>query len=393
MRNHDALSVFIYVLVAELFLYFVASFSMGNLLGGLGDLFFAAALCITLLGILVASYRHGSRKLRFFYYLLWIVSLIFVYLYIFHYGEVQPFLKYYFMLAVLVALLVSILDRKVHGQRKYIVVKSKDAEMERQRRLSESIMYQREIDEQNKRLEDLKAYTEKLRSVKAKYQQESEDKLLKLAKAREELDRQANETQMVGKRLADGVRYKEELDKKDSMLADKNRKMQEDRQKLSELQKKNDALRKVLNKAIGEAEKQSELKQKYSKTLTNIRKAKKEEEALLVVSPDGKSVHRPACIAVRTISKENRRLIPNWKEAKAEGYKGCKLCKPHEENDYVIRDGVKYRFVVSRDSDKIHKTNCTVLKSISDSDKVYLKSYKSAVKKGYTPCRVCNPKQ
>jgi hypothetical protein len=394
MRNQNALSVFIYVLVAELFFYFVASVSAGSLFGGYVDLFFAAAFCVTLMGVLAASFKQTGRKIRLFYYLLWIVSLIFVYLYIFHSGTVMPVLKYYFVLAVLIALLLSILGHRGQRiQKRYVVVGTNAAELERQRRLAEKVEYLNALKERGRQLEDLKAYTESLRAVKEKYQLDSEDKLLKLAQTREELDRLGRETEIVGKRLADGMRYKQELVRKEGMLADKSKKMEEVRIRLSELQKKNDALKKVLGKAVNEAERQAGLKQKYSKTLNNIHKAKKEEESLLVVSPDGKSVHRPACIAVRNISKENRKLIPSWKEAKKLDYKGCKLCKPYVENDFVMRNGSKFRFVVSRDSDKLHKTNCTVLKSIADKDKQYFKSYKQAVKKGYTPCRVCNPKQ
>ncbi len=416
MRNPGALSIFIYVMVAELFFYFISSISASRLFGSYADLFFAAAFCVTLMGLLVASYRHTGRRTRLFYYLLWIVSLVFVFIYIFHYGTLIPVLRYYFVLAVLIALLLSIMDGRI--QRRYVAVNVKEADLERQRRISdkrnyqhalearkreleaEKMIYQQALEEKIKQLEaerhkidNLKEYTESLRKVKEKYQQECDDKLLKLAQAREELERRNRETEMVGKRLSEGMLYKEELKKKESLLADKSQKMVAAKGRLSELQKRNDQLRKVLEKAVSEAERQAELKQKYSKTLNNIKKAKKSEEALLVVSPDGKSVHRPACIAVRNISKDNRKLIPSWKEAKAQNYKGCKLCKPYIENDSIIREGVKYRFVVSRDSDKLHKTNCTVLRSIPDKDKQYFKTYKQGVKKGYTPCRVCNPKQ
>jgi methylphosphotriester-DNA--protein-cysteine methyltransferase len=136
-----------------------------------------------------------------------------------------------------------------------------------------------------------------------------------------------------------------------------------------------------------EIAKQEELKNKYSKTLRIIRKRKKQEEELLVVAYDGKSVHRPKCIAVRNIPKDNRKLIANWKTAEKEGYRGCGLCRPHIMPKVVVMGSRKYKFVASKDSDKVHKLSCVLVKNIKDKD--LFTTYKQALKKGYTACRVC----
>jgi methylphosphotriester-DNA--protein-cysteine methyltransferase len=97
---------------------------------------------------------------------------------------------------------------------------------------------------------------------------------------------------------------------------------------------------------------------------------------------------------VRNIQKKDRKLIPNWKEARAGGYTGCKLCNPDKLNESVKHNYVKYKFVGSKGSDKFHKPSCTVLAhNISPKDKQYFKTYRQAVKNGYTPCRICNPQQ
>jgi hypothetical protein len=440
MRFQNALSVFIYLLVAEVFFYFVTSAYPGGFFGGYGELFFAAAFSITMMGFLVASVQHGNRVTRAYYFLVWLVSLVFAYVLVFHNDMISGIMRLYFGLAVLVALLLSIIEQRRFAQRvKIKIVHDQSGEVEKQRRLRDRAGYQNALSEQGRQIDDLKEYSERMKEMKDRYQRESEEKLLTLAKTREELDKLAMQTELVSKRLNDGLAYKIELEKKEGLIADKNKRIEAAKAKLSELEQKNEALKKVLGKAINmaegkeelrqrykstlkgiaetkkviseletdnvklkkiigktmiEARRQEGLKQKYSKTLRNIQKDKVELEALLVVSPDGKSVHRPNCIVVRNVSKEDRKLIPSWKEAKKGKYKGCKLCNPDKSNESVMKNNVKYRFVGSSGSDKFHKPSCTVLaNSISSKDKQFFKSYKQAVKKGYTPCRVCSPQQ
>jgi methylphosphotriester-DNA--protein-cysteine methyltransferase len=440
MRFQNALSVFIYLLVAEVFFYFVTSVYPGGFFGRYGELLFAAAFSITMMGFLAASIRHGNRITRAYYFLVWLVSLVFAYVLVFHNDMISGIMRLYFGLAVLVALLLSIIEQRRYSQRvKVKIVHDGSADIERQKRIRDRVGYQKALDEQGRQIDDLKEYSERMREMKNRYQKESEEKLLTLAKTREQLDRLAMETELVSKRLNDGLGYKMELERKEAMIAEKNSRIMAAKQRLSELEQKNEALKKVLGKAINmaegkeeltqkyrntlkgiadtkrviseletdnvklkkiigktmiEARRQTELKQKYSKTLRNIQKDKEELEALLVVSPDGTSVHRPNCIVVRNVAKEDRKLIPSWKEAKKGRYKGCKLCNPDKSNESVMKGNVKYRFVGSSGSDKFHKPSCTVLaNSISSKDKQYFKSYKQAVKKGYTPCRVCSPQQ
>ena len=155
--------------------------------------------------------------------------------------------------------------------------------------------------------------------------------------------------------------------------------------------KESRSLERKLARKQKEAERQEELKKQYSKSLRSIRKHKKEEKELLIVSPDGKSVHRPKCIAVRHISKEHRKLIKNWATAKKEHYEGCKLCKPHIKPQVIVKGNIKYKFISSKISDKIHKASCNLTRNIETKDMVYFRTYKASLKKGYTACRVCNP--
>jgi uncharacterized membrane protein YgaE (UPF0421/DUF939 family) len=172
---------------------------------------------------------------------------------------------------------------------------------------------------------------------------------------------------------------------------DQTKKIANQNKAMKTLETENKKLKEQVKKAEKETEKQVELKQKYSKTLTNTRKRKKEEEELLIVSSDGKSVHKPKCIAVRNVPKENRKLIKNWETAEKEGYSGCKLCSPHVKPTVIEKDNRKYRFVASKDSDKLHTADCKLIDNINKEEQVYFSTYKAALKKGYTACRVCNP--
>ena len=164
-------------------------------------------------------------------------------------------------------------------------------------------------------------------------------------------------------------------------------------EKLQTVDSQTKKISRKLKKNEKELNKQEELKKQYAKTLRNIRKRKKEDEELLIVSNDGKSVHRPKCITVRNIDKENRKLIKNWELAQKDGYKGCGLCKPHIKPKVIVKNKIKFKFVASKDSDKVHKAGCVITSKIERKDMEYFRTYKAALKKGFTACRVCNPEQ
>lgn len=102
-------------------------------------------------------------------------------------------------------------------------------------------------------------------------------------------------------------------------------------------------------------------------------------------------MHKPKCVAVRNISKEHRKLIKNWNLAKKEGSGGCKLCSSHIKPKVLVHGKINYKFVASKDSDKVHTAACSLVSNIYSNERVFFRTYKAVLKKGYTACRVCNP--
>ena len=428
MKYGNSLIIFIYILLADLFLYFVASLYPTNLFGIYADLAFSVIFSLSLFGFFLSSFTQQSRESRFYYYFLWVVSLIYIYLYIFQPGSLLKIARYYFVLAVLIALLLAILDYKRHSSRRFT--------QERELRLKDQQKYTGILNYQQKNLNELREYSSTLKEMNEEYQIRNEQKNHEIGEAQRELMILRREAELITEQIRNGQLSMEELDRKTLQLKEKTLKIEEVRRKLAHIERQNLLLRKQLGNKMAElrekgilrqkyiqtlkrvadskkdakqleqenlklkrtigrvtshSEKQEELKQKYSKTLRNIQKDKQELESLLVVSPDGKSVHRPNCIVVRNISKEDRKLIPSWKEARKLNYKGCKLCSPNKNNESVVKGTVKYRFVGGKSSDKIHRLSCVLVNRIAPHERQYFRTYKQAVKNGYTPCRVCNP--
>jgi myosin heavy subunit len=432
MKYGNSLIIFIYLLLADLFLYSAASLYPATFLGPYTDLAFTLIFSLSLLGFFLSSFDQQKNDSRFYYYFLWIVSLIFVFLYIFETKALANIAKYYFVLAVLIALLLAILDYK-----RYTAGKIR---LERLRRLQDKQKYQGMINYQKRNLSELRDYSHTLKELNEEYKIANENKNTEIGSAQRELMQIKREASMISDQIKKGQLSIEELDRKTLQLKDKSAKIEEakanlahiERQNLllrkelskkaaelrekealhgrylstlkqvadskkavKELEQDNTKLKRVVSKVESEAQKQEELKQKYSKTLLNMKNAKRDLEELLVVSPDGGSVHRPTCIAVRNIPKESRKLIKNWKEAIKQGYKGCKLCSPDKKykDNVLMKGSTKYRYIGSKGSDKFHKISCSLVKRIHPADKLYFKSYKQALNKGYTECRVCDPKQ
>jgi len=276
-------------------------------------------------------------------------------------------LQYYFALTVLIALLISLLDF-----RHLVVIKTKIA-----------CYYQAELEKEHSKIEKLK---EQLQKQKDQTEASKEE----IKKERKTIGQLRGKTSEISKNINSKEKQIKNLSTKIIKLNKSKQNSRKEKKKISELKAEQQKAQRELSKSKREAKNQAELKLKYSKTLNNIRKKKKADEELLVMSSDGKSVHKPKCIIVRNVPKESRKLIKNWKVAKKQGLKGCKLCKPHTKETKVQNNHVKYGFVASKESDKIHKASCLLVKNISKKDKVFFKNYKAALKKGYTSCRICN---
>ncbi len=239
-------------------------------------------------------------------------------------------------------------------------------------------------------------YMAKAKMVAEKERKRRQIELQKRIEEKQKLESKINEVSANAEKFKEESRgYKEKAREQDSVIKRQKATLKQVSEKSvktdDELKKETAKLERELRTKEAEAEKEAELKRQYSRSLKNIRKKKKEEEELLVVSNDGKSVHVPRCIVVRNIPKESRKLVKDWKTAEKEGFKGCKLCKPHIKAKSITKDNVEYLFIASKSSDKIHKAACMLVKNIESKDRTYFKTYRAALKKGYTACRICNP--
>lgn len=277
--------------------------------------------------------------------------------------------KYYFVLAVLIALLLSLLDFRYIISAKSRIIAEHRSQLSKMENIIDKLQaeLQKQKDESSKKTDEIRKTKWQIAEVKGK------------------------STKLINEEKTE--KHIVELAKRADKFKERSEKLAADRKKFAMSRKEQELLQRKLARSQKEIGRQAELKKQYSKALTNIRKRKKEEEELLVVSSDGKSVHRPKCIAVRHLTKEKRKLIKNWKTAQKEGYVGCGLCKPHIKPVVIVKDKVKYKFVGSKGSDKAHKASCLLVKNISNKDREYFRTYRAAIKKKYTACRVCNPEQ
>jgi methylphosphotriester-DNA--protein-cysteine methyltransferase len=82
--------------------------------------------------------------------------------------------------------------------------------------------------------------------------------------------------------------------------------------------------------------------------------------------------------------KKNCKVVPTGKkritlsDAIKKGYTPCKVCKPVAKGETKV--------YVNPQGKKYHKKDCKMVKK--DSQKINLSA---AVKKGYTPCKICHP--
>ncbi len=398
MKNQKSIPFFIFILLVSLFLYFLTATLFSGTMALLGKFFSLAAFALALLGLFIASIRNKRSWSRYYYIALFVVMLILLVFEIMDFA-LLPMAKLFFVTAALVALLLSLLDyrqyilAKLKVVRRYLLkVKEQESQLVKLEKEQENKMTRLEKAHDNALAKKDKELQAKLKLV-ASYKTQNANKADEVKKIKAQLAEVRKDMNKASREIKKSQEIVSELDKKKQALAEKNKTLSKKTAAIAEMSKETNTLKRQLNKSQKELDHEAELKSKYSKTLRNIRKAKKEEEELLIVSADGSSVHRPKCIAVRNVLKENRKLIKNWKAAEKEGYKGCKLCKPHIKPKVIVKNHVKYKFVGSKDSDKVHKASCLLVKNIDSKDRLFFRSYKAALQKKYTACRVCNPTQ
>jgi len=414
MKYENSLTIFAFLLVVSLYLYFVSTiptFSILQVYGGVIAIIFFA---ISLLGLFFTSLKIKASSSRFYYFALLVILLFILIFYLFSFN-IYNIVRYYLVLAVFIALLLSLLDFRYlisirwKASKGYHIrisemqkkIDKVEADMEKQKDETE-----KQKDETKKKADEAKKTKEEFKKLQLKANSAARDSsnrqkhISELNKRTEELRKRnkslieyKKKTAPLAKKLKQNENQISELKKSIDALKERNKKLSESKTKAVQLEKSAQMLQRKLSRSQKEADKQAELKKQYSKTLRHVRKRKKEEQELLVVSPDGKSVHRPKCISVRHITKEHRKLIKNWQTAQKQGYKGCKLCKPHVKPKFIVKGDVKYKFVASKSSDKAHKASCTLVRNMEVKDRDYFRTYKAALKKGYTACRVCIPEQ
>jgi methylphosphotriester-DNA--protein-cysteine methyltransferase len=354
MKDKKLALIFITLLIVDIFYYFIIQFY--GLSVTANSIIAFAVYGSALFGLISLTKRKSYTTL---YYLGFFVISGVLFLY-YMFGQLT-IIKYFYILSVLIALVLAVFDLKIRSRKKILTLK-KEIQF-----LKES--HELELKNQIANFKGARDHNVNL-GVKAAAQ----EKEIFKAKSR------------VKECLSDINEYKKKIDYFKEQIPNETV-VKTQRKIISKLMTEKSNLEDKLSIKEKEIAKQEELKNKYSKTLRIIRKRKKQEEELLVVAYDGKSVHRPKCIAVRNIPKDNRKLIANWKTAEKEGYRGCGLCRPHIMPKVVVMGSRKYKFVASKDSDKVHKLSCVLVKNIKDKD--LFTTYKQALKKGYTACRVC----
>lgn len=68
-----------------------------------------------------------------------------------------------------------------------------------------------------------------------------------------------------------------------------------------------------------------------------------------------------------------------------------KVINTTSDNKKVTTASSKTKYVGNKNSHKLHYSNCDSLTNTNDNNKVYFDNKKEALKKGYTPCKNCNP--
>ncbi|MBN1156433.1 hypothetical protein JXA85_02370 [Candidatus Woesearchaeota archaeon] len=399
--EHNKLTGLIFVLAAGLFGYLVLKL-LGISMNPYGTIVFALIVAIACIVFSALKFSRIEKVLQFYNIFMAIVAItIIVELML---GVSIKCLDILFSISVFINILLTLLFyRRYMAKAKMLAEKErKRRQMELRKRLEEKQNLEKQLNDTVGKAEKLKeenhGYKQKameqesiLKEQKAelrKLSEKSENAEEALEKAKANLQKYAQTTGLLKEKAQ---RLNEKIKDKEQLESELKRKEAAEKKKKEDAEKEKKKLETELKKKELEVQKEAELKRQYSKTLRNIRKKKKQEKELLVVSNDGKSVHRPKCIVVRNIPKESRKLVKDWKTAEKEKYRGCQLCKPHVKAKTVIKNDVEYLFVASKESDKVHKAACLLVKNIESKDKLYFKTYRQALKKGYTACRICNP--
>jgi hypothetical protein len=369
MEFENSITIFIFLLFATLYLYVISTITNIGVISTIAKILAILTFTITLIGLFFSSLSKRKSIIKFYYLGLFLIGVGIIIIQLTT-KSVASITQYYFILALLIAMLLSLLDL-----RNYI------------------IYLKRIINNQNIKINALNKnkveQTDEISSLKNKlkrFQEKSDQKNVMIQSLRKD-----------GSKIKKAEKVIEELQNKTENYKVKikktNKKAKKANEKLQAVDSQTKKISRKLKQSEKELNKQEGLKKHYSKTLRNIRKKRKEDEELLIVSNDGKSVHRPKCITVRNIDKENRKLIKNWEQAHKDGYKGCGLCKPHIKPKTIVKNKIKYKFVASKGSDKVHKAGCVLTSKIEKKEMEYFRTYKAALKKGFTACRVCNPEQ
>jgi len=71
--------------------------------------------------------------------------------------------------------------------------------------------------------------------------------------------------------------------------------------------------------------------EKVQESVEELKQLPQDEEKIRIVSINGKSFHRMNCLALTKVSKEDRKVFDEEKDAIEAGYKPCKICLPTEK--------------------------------------------------------------
>ncbi|MBN1385566.1 hypothetical protein JW968_01150 [Candidatus Woesearchaeota archaeon] len=175
-------------------------------------------------------------------------------------------------------------------------------------------------------------------------------------------------------------------------LKAQNRKLGEDMEKMKKsVSRKAGAKTKKLEEELDKMKKASKAStEKLKKELASVKKRAKRAPAMkadshFVASKTGNTFHRPHCVAVNKIAKEQVVWYDTAKKAQKAKYKACKVCNPLSSN------GKKRYFVANKDGNKVHRASCVVADKIPKKKRIVFRQENAALKKGYKPCKLCFP--
>ena len=109
MKHENSLTLFIFLLVASLYLYFITSISSLNFFKAYGVIISTVFFSVSLFGLFLTSFNTQRSVSRFYYFGLFVILLMVLVFYIFS-VTIYSIVQYYLILAILIALFLSILD-------------------------------------------------------------------------------------------------------------------------------------------------------------------------------------------------------------------------------------------------------------------------------------------